>query len=214
MHSKIDPKIIEHAIKFVKERKKLDDIQQYRETYYALLDLGKTVRQDPSSLKLLQLGLAAYGWMPTIFDNLPDEKKLKDFSELVKACEEDQSRPNNFVSLLKTFNNSVVGTSKVLHFLFPNIFPIWDSNIAFAFGYNPAYTASYNNPETYIKYMDGLAAFFKRKKQFQAPQVIKTHFQKSAVTPLRELELCLFLYGKSELEKQKKGKRPVLAALR
>src|SRR5258708_7520084 len=47
-------------------------------------------------------------------------------------------------------NNSVVGTSKFLHFVAPEVFPIWDSRIAAVFGFRHGYQI--NNALNYTKY--------------------------------------------------------------
>lgn len=193
----MDPEVhILAAIDYVEQLQELEGIQQYRETYLALLNLGAIVGGNPTNLALLQLGLAAYGWMPTIFKNVPNQQQLEAFSNLVQAGAPTEQVENSPL-ILKTFNNSVVGTSKVLHFMFPNTYPIWDSNIAIALGFGVNNQNAFNNSGNYIQFMNTLNNYLLQNPHFQAPQLINEHFAGVEVTQLRKLEICLFLYGKS-----------------
>ena len=72
-----------------------------------------------------------YGWMPTVlnldltyFDEyhiLSNLFKVKNGNYLLSKEELGQ--------INKCINNSMVGTSKLLHFINPNIYAIWDSKI-------------------------------------------------------------------------------------
>ena len=70
-----------------------------------------------------------YGWMPTILTF----KGNKNFEEAVgilnKAKLEGNITTKNLNILKALFNNSLVGTSKLLHFINPNKFAIWDSGV-------------------------------------------------------------------------------------
>lgn len=69
-----------------------------------------------------------YGWMPTIFDYRSDQ-----FTVVLNILNRHKSGtiPNdNEMNILRNnFNNSIVGTSKLLHFINPNLMPIWDSRV-------------------------------------------------------------------------------------
>ena len=54
------------------------------------------------------------------------------------SCEE---KANDFIKGFKgePINNSWVGLSKALHFINPEIFPIWDKNVAELFGIKITY---------------------------------------------------------------------------
>jgi hypothetical protein len=69
-----------------------------------------------------------YAWMPTIF-NFKSNKI--DQSVIILNSAKNGYRPNKKeLELLKEcFNNSLVGTSKLLHFINPEVFTIWDSRI-------------------------------------------------------------------------------------
>lgn len=70
-----------------------------------------------------------YGWMPTILKNIDDSYFKECLKILNKAKGQKTLDSNDFEMLKKTFNNSIVGTSKLLHFINPEKYPIWDSNV-------------------------------------------------------------------------------------
>jgi hypothetical protein len=70
----------------------------------------------------------SYGWMPTMFDF-----RSNNFNEIVdilnRAKQGQIPTETELEVLKKCFNNSLVGTSKLLHFINPNMFAIWDSRV-------------------------------------------------------------------------------------
>lgn len=81
-----------------------------------------------------------YGWMPTIpkldktFSLNETEKSI--LLKYVKDIKNDTLLSDEMLplSIIKTFcNNSIVGGSKLLHFINPNSIPIWDRRVAKVF---------------------------------------------------------------------------------
>lgn len=67
-----------------------------------------------------------YGWMPTMFDFRSD--KSQDVLKILQSAKEGRVPDIEDLIILKEyFNNSLVGTSKILHFINPVKFAIWDS---------------------------------------------------------------------------------------
>ena len=100
-----------------------------------------------------------YGWMPTILEIYLDES----FISIGEAAELLQKAKNNeclsfqeVESLAKITNNSLVGSSKILHFTNPEMYPIWDSRIyCFVFEENP-YSYRVVKVEKYFQYIERL----------------------------------------------------------
>jgi hypothetical protein len=69
-----------------------------------------------------------YGWMPTIFDYRDNQ-----FTIVLEILNKLKAGiiPNNdeLIFLRNHFNNSLVGTSKLMHFIKPDVVPIWDSRV-------------------------------------------------------------------------------------
>ncbi|HTK19204.1 MAG TPA: hypothetical protein VL442_06825 [Mucilaginibacter sp.] len=112
-----------------------DEFEWFKLSYKAFIN-----HPVKDSSDLIRLIAFAYSWMPTMAkfkSKLPEDidsliktfnsfSELKDLSELDRKEKELQNIVYRLVSLI---NNSVVGTSKVLHFYNPAIFPIIDSRV-------------------------------------------------------------------------------------
>lgn len=62
---------------------------------------------------------------------------------------------SDLVLLKKSFNNSLVGVSKLLHFINPNIYAIWDSRVfGFLFPSIRAHKYRVEDPDLYLCYLD------------------------------------------------------------
>ena len=131
----------------------------YTDSYRALLNLASLVQDDARHDGLFGLACAAYGWMPTILKNFSPEnfctntpncgviskirgiRKITDAREFLSCMEE-----------VAPINRSWVGTSKLLHFLNPSFFPIWDSRVAVRFSLKSP--TQINKKEAYLKYFE------------------------------------------------------------
>ena len=76
----------------------------------------------------------AYSWMPTIPNINIQQSKLNDdleFWEMLNHLRNGQEMDRKALleKLVPNINNSVVGTSKVLHFIAPDYVPIFDSKV-------------------------------------------------------------------------------------
>ena len=109
--------------------------------YPALLSHFKSI--ETLDWDTLVLGLhIVYGWMPT----LPKPGNLMRWDEvrrdqltnaLTKATLGHALTDADLRTLQEFCNNSMTGASKLLHFLCPSKFPIWDTRVARVFLNNP-----------------------------------------------------------------------------
>lgn len=193
-----------------------DDLRHdaYGHTYRALIKLASASNDDSNCDAALSLACAVYGWMPTIFKGGEKIRELGPAFSLekvrsIKSWEEAKT----FLSEVSDFapiNNSWVGTSKFLHFLNPDIFPIWDSRVAVSFHSKISIEAKRtteqggklrplqlnyfcNNKDNYLKYsefmIDSLKAPIEWIDLMQEETQIK---YKYLPTRLRCLELSFF----------------------
>jgi putative heme iron utilization protein len=101
-----------------------------------------------------------YGRMPTI---LHVDKKKTDPQEVVRILQAVKDgnadlSTDDLTTLKQYMNNSMVGASKILHFVAPQQYPIWDSKI-FRFTYRKKPNPNrVNNAVTYLKYREKLRA--------------------------------------------------------
>ena len=94
-----------------------------------------------------------YGWMPTIFDFR--SSKFTEAIEILNRAKEGSIPSINELNILKElFNNSLVGTSKLLHFINPKVFAIWDSRVYYYLTRQKAHDYRIGNPILFLAYLD------------------------------------------------------------
>jgi len=136
----------------------------------------------------------AYAWMPTIpklhLEKLEiGEEALLLKLQALKNGDIDQLE-SLFNILVPVINNSVVGTSKVLHFIAPSIVPIYDSRVVLT--WNALFA---DNAQLSLKQVRGkipkVLFYSKKMHQWQA------NCQESDTTiTLRDLEIALYGHAK------------------
>lgn len=155
----------------------------YLRTYPIIL---RTIRdfQGQSTDLFCQVATTAYGWMPRVARIDPDH-----LGPAIKAIDRAMSTaaPYEDVEIIRDIAaclHSVVGASKVLHFLAPSAFPIWDSKVVQVWAHNSE-TIDVNNPEDYVKYAKQVHAVTGRKG-FDS---FKSDFEEVYVARLKKLEI-------------------------
>jgi len=136
-----------------------------------------------------------YGWMPTVLDlytQLPD-RNLKHIAKLLtKAKNNGHLNDHEILDIAAVINNSLVGASKLLHFISPDNFAIWDSKI-YRFVYREkSYHQRVNKIDKFKEYLSRLSVI-RTDRNFQ-------NFHKSVndkigykVSAMRAIELVMFL---------------------
>ena len=136
-----------------------------------------------------------YGWMPTILTLDFDQKDLDPERAallLMKARNEGQLSDDEISCLGDLVNHSLVGASKLLHFVAPESFAIWDSKV-YTFVHREApYHYRINNIKYYCGYLNKLKSLKEdsRFNEFHNSVNVKIGYPVSA---LRALELVMFL---------------------
>lgn len=130
-----------------------------------------------------------YGWMPTIIQ-LNLEKKDKVLFLLNSAKNGHVLNKSELEILKNSINNSLVGLSKLLHFINPRDYAIWDSRI---FRYLTEKKSSYgiDKPENYLKYLNGLKIIAKHKDYAKLHGIIARNFDYE-IHPNRAIEITMF----------------------
>jgi hypothetical protein len=130
-----------------------------------------------------------YGWMPTIIHI--DTKDLENVLNLLNAVRSGGELDLTELKILKScINNSMVGLSKLLHFINPNYYAIWDSRI---FRYITGNKSQYgiDKADNYLAYLKKMKELTKSKDFHELHAVIQKHFNYS-ITPLRAVEILMF----------------------
>jgi hypothetical protein len=136
----------------------------------------------------------SYGWMPTIFEFKSD--KFDEVVEILNKVKGGVSPCINELNILKSMtNNSLVGSSKLLHFIKPSLIPIWDSRVyKYLLGKNHSQN-SISNPDhfmDYIKFCNTVVEEdnFRDLKYYIEMQV------GYEMSPVRIVEIVMYLNGK------------------
>ncbi|WP_037316048.1 hypothetical protein [Salegentibacter sp. Hel_I_6] len=130
-----------------------------------------------------------YGWMPTII-NL----RLQNLEEVLRILNKVKAKNILKVSELQELkhciNNSLVGVSKLLHFINPEIYPIWDSKI-YRFWSGKKTIYGIQDPQNYLLFLKEMH-LIANNENFQ-PVKKKVESQlKYEVSGVRALELIIF----------------------
>ena len=141
-----------------------------------------------------------YGWMPTMIQL--DTKNLDEVLSALNAVKAGHTLTENQLEMIKKcVNNSMVGASKLLHFINPNLYAIWDSRI-FRYITGKKYSYGIEKPKAYLEYLEAL------NKIANHPEYRRLHFEiernfKYEISPLRAIEFLMF---ETDRNRQKKGK--------
>lgn len=131
-----------------------------------------------------------YGWMPTILNFKTDEFSSA-ISILNQAKGSERISDAQLYTLKKLINNSLVGVSKLLHFINPNVYAIWDSRIC-NFLTGKAHKYRVETPRFFWSYLDlcekvaGDPAFKSIHERYKN----KVGFE---ITPMRTIEQIMFI---------------------
>ena len=152
-----------------------------------------------------------YGWMPTILKELGDVSKENDLVECLnraKYHKEERLGAQEIKYIASCINNSVVGASKLLHFINPDVYAIWDSRVCrylhkYDLGF-PEKIPQYNTKskphyryQVYIKYLD-LIKKLSLKPEFNEA---KDCFQEKInyhITDTRFAEYVMYFWGEDK----------------
>ena len=173
-------KTIKTAISKICEQNQAPPRPTYEVSYPYLLQQGKAVREKPTAENIVVLAHAVYGWMPTILNMFGDDCECTEkitnglcdickivaylqnkdivtwFDTLYKKNKKEREQLEEIERLKKLANftnNSFVGLSKFLHFIFQDKIAIFDSNVLENLRNNGAdLPAAANNVNAFVAY--------------------------------------------------------------
>ena len=125
--------------------------EKYLTTYLEFVQYFKNL--DKLSEHNTIIGISfTYSWMPTILDIRYD--KIQEATQILNYAKQG-SRPSlTDLEILKCcFNNSIVGSSKLLHFINPDKFAIWDRRVYWYLFAKAPHSYRVENNNTYLDYL-------------------------------------------------------------
>ncbi|MEQ1409895.1 hypothetical protein [Acinetobacter indicus] len=94
-----------------------------------------------------------YSWMPTILKKI-DLTAADDLIKIFnKAKQGHRLTVPELQTLKNAFNNSLVGVSKLLHFIHLEHYEIWDSRVFRFLSGNEPHNFAFKRPEAYLEYL-------------------------------------------------------------
>jgi hypothetical protein len=135
-----------------------------------------------------------YGWMPTMVKRIDFDSIKDSINALQQVRNGFEISADQIIQVRNVVNNSTVGASKLLHFLAPEHYPIWDSRIfkyIFKGGKKP-YKSNLDRIELFQNYRQQLIKISKLKDAEVVQEIITEHCGYK-VTKIRALEFAMFL---------------------
>ena len=165
------------------ENKGGTDDDFYLQSYPTLLTIAQNLPLTEDSA--IAVASFAYSWMPTILKKADSERLLC----LIISAKEGRWQPLTLLDR-SPLNNSWVGLSKVLHFIVPEHYPIWDSRIARHFGLGSQHHMK--NATNYQRYLSKMQSLVPLADTDTLAEML-TKEGASSVSAMRAAEFALFM---------------------
>lgn len=161
----------------------------YSISYIEFVNYFENIKGEIKEHHLIISSHFVYAWMPTIINlNLQDIDKTL---ALLNKAKSDTILDNEEIQyLIVTINNSLIGLSKLLHFINPSKYAIWDSRI-FRFVTGKKSTYGINNPKTYKSYLSIIDSIATNKGYPELHKKIKGNYNYE-ISPMRAIEVVVF----------------------
>lgn len=190
MNNQRNEDIINRLIKVADTLK--PEIKSFFISYPYYLQYFKNLPGDEIKIENVIIGISfTYSWMPTILKNINIQNKSEILKVLNNAKKGDGLSVSDLELLKVAFNNSLVGTSKLLHFVNPEKFAIWDSRVFRNLYKEEPYKYKLEKAETYLKYLEYLneLKFASNFEIFEKKIIKRVGY---SIKPLRALELGFY----------------------
>lgn len=168
------------------------DKQTYDVSYPAFLKYFSDIKTITKHDLVIGINFT-YGWMPTIFNFRSDN--FDEAIEILNNAKKGLILTVKQLEILKgLFNNSLVGTTKLLHFINPDKFAIWDSRVYHYLTGESAYNHRIGNCEAYFSFLTFCEYLTQRKEYEEIHNSICRKLGYS-MTKFRTVELIMYLNG-------------------
>lgn len=139
-------------LKRIASSKRITKEDPYLKTYPKFIQYFREHKKLTEDNIIIGISLV-YSWMPTILKNLNLES-IKEATKILNKAKSDKRIDHEELKvLINTFNNSLVGTSKLLHFINPNMYAIWDSKVYISLYEKKPNQNSIKDPAKYLEYL-------------------------------------------------------------
>ena len=162
-------------------------------TYGPLLEFAQRTKSKFDKAMLIGLAHMAYGWMPTMIQNIALEGKPSEWKkQITKGCIDSSF----LYDVTRLTNDSIVGASKLLHFINPKLYPIYDSRVYKAILGEEKHNLS-KDIDNYISYTNKLRTLVTDRKNITKisrieKELVRKNFIPVKCSKIRVLEVCLY----------------------
>lgn len=166
----------------------LTDNDTYVEAYIEFIEYFKRIKRIEKHHLIISSHFV-YGWMPTMLKLKTNE--LEGVLSYLNMSKLGEPLDIEKLEVLKSsINNSVVGVSKLLHFINPEDYAIWDSRI---FRYLTEKKSDYgiSKIENYLEYLKGIKEISKHENYSKLHNIVAEKF-KYDIHPTRAIEIVMF----------------------
>jgi hypothetical protein len=178
----------------------IDPSQSYIRAYPHIVSMLSTKTEFTQS-DFVCASHMVYGWMPTILEIHANEHVSVAMGAelLTKAKKQGHLSHTELGQLAQLVNHSVIGASKLLHFVNPQAFAIWDSKVyRFVHGV-AAHEYRVNNIAAYEHYL-GMLGDMQRDTRITEFCISVKQKMGYSVSALRALEVVMFLNSAPSLK--------------
>ena len=170
-------------------------IATYTESYKHFLAFFENVTEIKSHHLVIGANIA-YAWMPRVLVFQSDDyetcaKVLNDASEKERISED------KIKTLVKLVDSSLVGTSKLLHFVNPKVYAIWDSQVCKFISGNNGKNA-YDKIENYLAYLKLCKKISAHERYADIHKQMEKHTGYE-ISAMRAIEQIMFLNSNSPI---------------
>lgn len=177
----------------------------YQRTYSEMINYFASV-DEVKEKHLILFAQLIYGAMPTMV-NIDLSEKKDVLGILNNAVKGSILSGEEILKIKNYINNSLVGTSKLLHFINPKEYAIWDSRIyRYITGKNSA--TGIGNIEKYQEYLKTIKSISLLDNYDQLHKTISANFDYD-IQPSRVMEIIMFQTDKLEQVKKKSQKNRI-----
>ncbi len=144
---------IQPAIEKINNNPVVTDLRAhtYLSTYPHIINMAREINPN-SSQQFHQLALMVYGWMPRVLRINPIHSQSATMGIVVARNATIANYKDVNIQHIADCLHSLVGASKLLHFINPDVFPIWDSKIQAFCGRSNSHNAM-DKLENYQQYV-------------------------------------------------------------
>ena len=189
------------AIEVIQNNQVVTDLRAhtYLSTYPHIIDMARDNNPNTNQ-QFHQIALLVYGWMPRVLRINPIHSQSASLAMVAARNATIENYKNVNIQHVADSLHSLVGASKLLHFINPEVFPIWDSKIQAFLGRSNSHSAM-GRMSYYHQYADevhsisrdpGFTEFYNCYLMANTQRLVSSNINPYQVSEIRAIEASAF----------------------